>query len=58
MVKRKNKNPPTILNPCVNICIIENNSCIGCKRTQKEISEWFWMEDETKQKIMMSLKER
>ena len=58
MVRRKNKNPPQLLNPCINICIKQNGSCIGCKRTQKEISEWFWMEEETKQLVMKSLQKR
>jgi len=52
--------PPQLINPCINICKIDpfTNVCIGCKRTQKEISEWFWMDENQKKIIMKKLKNR
>ena len=57
-MRRKNKKPPQIITPCKGVCKIVNKACIGCKRTQQEISEWFWMEDKIKLKIIESLKKR
>lgn len=57
-MRRKNKKPLQIITPCIKVCKIVDEVCIGCKRTQKEISEWFWIEDEMKLEIMKSLKNR
>lgn len=59
-MRRKNKEKPKFINPCINVCTIDNdtNMCIGCKRTTKEISDWFWMNDEQKIEIMKTLETR
>lgn len=31
---------PKISSPCVSICEVEDGRCIGCGRTQAEISDW------------------
>jgi predicted Fe-S protein YdhL (DUF1289 family) len=52
----KERKPP--ITPCIRVCKLENGICIGCKRTEKELSDWFWMTDKQKLQIMESLKER
>jgi predicted Fe-S protein YdhL (DUF1289 family) len=44
--------------PCIRICKLENDICIGCKRTTEELSKWFWMTDKERELIMDQLKER
>ena len=41
-----------VQSPCIKICTIEQNICIGCGRTQDEIREWFYADDERKQQIL------
>lgn len=56
-MRRKINNDSFVITPCVGICKIdESGSCLGCKRTRDEISEWFWMEDSKKIEIMEQLK--
>lgn len=44
--------------PCVKICKLKNNICIGCKRTLSEIKNWSSKSDEERNKIMIEIKER
>lgn len=45
--------------PCVNICEIgEHGLCKGCFRNQDEISDWMFMENEDKQKVLDELSQR
>ena len=37
--------------PCVNICKIENDICIGCGRTLEEIANWTAMSNKERQSI-------
>ena len=49
----KNKN---IITPCVSICRLdEENICIGCGRTKKEIREWTIFSDKRRGVIMTRL---
>ena len=34
-----------IESPCIGICTLINNSCIGCTRTAEEISNWLFYKD-------------
>lgn len=45
-----------IKSPCVNICTIKGDTCIGCKRTMKEIAQWKNMSDKEKQKVLDRIK--
>ena len=38
--------------PCIKLCKIENGICTGCKRTQDEVREWFYANNERKQQIL------
>ena len=44
--------------PCQNICLIEEGYCIGCGRTQDEIMEWFYADNERKIEILDDISER
>ena len=45
-----------ISSPCVGVCTLENEVCIGCFRTSKQISEWAFYNDEEREKIMKESK--
>jgi|TARA_B100000787_G_scaffold156689_1_gene132987 predicted Fe-S protein YdhL (DUF1289 family) len=49
-----------IKSPCTSICKIdpENNVCLGCGRSLKEISDWTNMDDKEKEKLLLNLKNR
>jgi len=46
--------------PCNNICTTDSKSglCIGCGRTQVEISNWLFFDDKQKKTVLMNLKRR
>ena len=41
--------------PCFKVCVIEDGYCIGCGRTQDEIGEWFYADDDRKLEILERL---
>ena len=49
-----------IESPCINICTYDqsNSYCIGCFRTPNEIAKWFYMNKESRLKIMESIPSR
>ena len=47
-----------IASPCVNICRIEGNVCVGCNRTLNDITDWYKLSDGEKQEILDRLKPR
>jgi len=57
-MRRQKPNSSSYITPCIKICHIENDKCIGCKRTTEELSNWFWMEDHQKLQVMKQLKSR
>ena len=44
--------------PCVKVCTLEGDMCIGCFRTQDEIREWMIYTDEQKKIVIDQLEER
>lgn len=42
----------SVPSPCVKICTIIDNKCIGCDRTADEIREWFYCDDQRKKEIL------
>jgi len=54
----KVKSTSNIISPCVKICKVENDTCIGCGRTTHEIAEWFKASDERKREIIEGLRSR
>ena len=47
-----------IESPCQNICLIEEGYCIGCGRTEDEIMEWLYADNERKIEILDDISER
>ena len=43
--------------PCVNICLIEEGYCIGCGRTEDQIMEWLYADDDRKLEILDEISE-
>jgi len=41
-----------ISSPCVSICEVEQGRCIGCGRTQEEITDWRDYSEKTRLEIM------
>lgn len=44
--------------PCVNVCTMQGDFCIGCKRTLDEIGRWFEITPEEKREIINSIQNR
>lgn len=44
--------------PCVNVCKMQGDFCIGCKRTLDEIGKWFEITPEEKREIINSIQNR
>ncbi len=53
-------NSNLIQTPCVNICVIDNETehCIGCGRTRQEIAGWLRMSNEQRAALCDELGER
>jgi predicted Fe-S protein YdhL (DUF1289 family) len=49
---------PFLITPCVKICRLQNGYCIGCKRSEEELSNWFWYTEEKRLQIMEELNMR
>jgi len=47
-----------IISPCIKVCKVENQVCIGCGRTTQEIAEWFKASDKRKRDILERLPDR
>jgi len=45
-----------MITPCINVCKIIDNTCIGCNRTLDEIARWSKMTDNERNTIMKRLK--
>tara|TARA_Y100001972_G_scaffold109171_1_gene139833 strand:- start:195 stop:383 length:189 start_codon:yes stop_codon:yes gene_type:complete len=43
--------------PCQNICLIEEGYCIGCGRTEDQIMEWLYADDDRKLEILDEISE-
>jgi predicted Fe-S protein YdhL (DUF1289 family) len=41
-----------VKSPCILVCKLENDVCIGCKRTKEEITMWTKYSDEEKQNVL------
>lgn len=45
-----------MITPCVGICTLKNDKCIGCNRTKEHIIKWRSYTEADKLKIMETLK--
>ena len=44
--------------PCIAICRLENDKCVGCLRTREEITNWLKYSDEEREAKMKEIAER
>ena len=44
--------------PCINVCKIENDVCVGCGRTLEEIAHWSEMTDADKEQVNANLQNK
>lgn len=47
-----------IVSPCINVCKMQNDVCIGCLRTLDEIARWGNAGDDEKKHILAAVAER
>jgi len=49
-----------VSSPCIRVCTLdpETGLCEGCGRTREEITRWYRLTEEERQKIMTTLPER
>ena len=47
-----------VVSPCIKICTLQNDFCIGCGRTTQEIAEWTKASDKRKRDILERLPDR
>jgi len=47
-----------VVSPCVKICTLRENFCIGCGRTTQEIAEWASATRERREQILERLPDR
>jgi len=41
--------------PCIGICELQDNVCIGCNRTVEQITNWETMSHEEKEEVLNAL---
>jgi predicted Fe-S protein YdhL (DUF1289 family) len=47
-----------VISPCIDRCFTDGNKCPSCGRTNDEVAEWFYADDERKKKILEACAER
>ena len=47
-----------IESPCISICRMENEVCVGCGRTVDDIVNWYDMTDDEKQAVLNRLEKK
>ncbi len=40
-----------IESPCIGVCTVIDNKCIGCLRTNEEIKNWLYFSEKKRKKI-------
>ena len=47
-----------IESPCISVCRMENEVCVGCGRTVDDIVNWYDMTDDEKQAVLNRLEKK
>lgn len=47
-----------VKSPCIKVCKLQHDICIGCFRTINEIKHWRKMTQSEKQKVLDNIKQR
>ncbi len=50
--------PEPVASPCVNVCVLNGEHCMGCFRTLDEIGRWGMMTQDERRAIMAALPAR
>ena len=45
----------TIESPCIGLCELKDNICIGCNRTVEQITNWETISQEEKEKVVSTV---
>jgi len=48
----------TVESPCISVCRMENEVCVGCGRTTEEVVEWYNFTNDEKQAVLNRLDEK
>ena len=48
----------TVESPCISVCRMENEVCVGCGRTIEEVVEWYNFTNDEKQAVLNRLDEK
>jgi predicted Fe-S protein YdhL (DUF1289 family) len=57
-LRNRRPNVGNVESPCIKMCRIEHNLCVGCKRSLDEIREWSIMTKKQQTKLKLELKRR
>jgi len=52
----KQQTKKTVKSPCIGVCLLSENVCLGCHRTAEEITNWMYMTDKEKLKTLKRIK--
>ena len=47
-----------IESPCISVCRMDNEVCVGCGRTVEEVVEWYNFTNEQKQAVLNRLEKK
>ena len=48
-----------VKSPCISVCALnEENICVGCYRTAREITEWSTLDNQQRLQVLEATKER
>jgi len=53
--RRPNRSLGKVQSPCVKVCRIEGEYCVGCLRTTDEIRDWMIMSEYEQKKLLHEL---
>ena len=45
-----------VQSPCIQVCKLENNMCVGCGRSKRDIKNWLQYSNEKKYQIIKQIK--
>lgn len=47
-----------VKSPCIKKCRLQNDQCVGCKRTIDEIKNWIKLTEEEKAEVLEQIQQR
>lgn len=49
---------PFLVSPCIGVCRLKNDRCIGCSRTIDQIRDWLRYDDSERWRIIKQLRDK